>query len=284
MKLTTIALIAGRLLGIAGTLLVLLALTWPWMTLRISGRLGRPVELQLSFSGSDITALAAPTVALAPKLNDAIDVIIESDRSASRGLDPIREQLAQMQRTAGLASAWIAAIWLPPIIALVLALVLLITNGELRFRRGIGAALGFVALLSLIIFIVTRLRIDAVLAQLRAIPSLSTMFDTLDLAGVEISLRAESGVTSAAIFAALVFLGGLIECILPLRALVRSDMTMPAVLPLGVPALQTAGVAAESAFAASAAPTAGERLPCVKCGRPLPLGSRFCGGCGTQQA
>lgn len=285
MKPITIALVAGRLLGVIGALLVVLALTWPWMTLKISSSFGRPAELQLSFSGGDITALAAPTAALAPKLSDAIDTLIESDRSASVALAPIREQLASMQRAGSLTVAWIAAIWLPPIIALVLAALLLITNGELRFRRGIGAALVLLALISLGVLIATRLRIDGVLAQLRATPALSNMFDALDQSGVEISLRSESGVTSAALLAALVFIGGLIELILPLPALARLSPAASPALSLGMPALQTAPAAefAHSMPTAPAAPATDDRIPCVECGRPLPLGSRFCGGCGTQQ-
>jgi hypothetical protein len=285
MKPTTLALIAGRLLGMIGALLVVLALTWPWMTLRLSSSVGRPTELQLSFSGSDITALAAPTAALAPKLSDMIDTLIESDRSAGIALAPIREQLTPIQRAGSLTAAWIAAIWLPPIIALVLAALLLITNGELRFRRGVGAALIVLTLISLAVLIATRLRIEGMLAQLRAMPALSPMFDSLDQTGIEISLRSESGVTSAALFAGLVLIGGLIELILPLHALTWLNTAIPAPLPLGAPALQTAPAAefAHSAPTAPAAPAAGERIPCVECGRPLPLGSRFCGGCGTQQ-
>jgi hypothetical protein len=286
MKPTTIALVIGRLLGVIGALLVVLALTWPWMTLKISSSVGRPAELQLSFSGGDMTALAAPTAALAPKLSDAIDTLIEADRSASIALAPLRAQLAPMQRAGSLTIAWIAAIWLPPIIALVLAALLLITNGELRFRRCIGAALVLLALISLIVLIATRLRIDGILAQLRATPAMSTLFDSLDQSGVEISLRSESGVTSAALFAALVLIGGLIELILPLSALARFSTTVPAALSRGMPALRTAPAAefAHSMPTAPAAPPTEDRIPCVECGRPLPLGSRFCGGCGTQQA
>ena len=287
MKPTTMALVAGRLLGIIGALLVVLALTWSWMTLRLSSSLGRPTELQLSFSGGDITALAASTAALGPKLSNAIDTLIESDRSAGIVLAPIREQLAPMQRAGSLTAAWIAAIWLPPIIALVLATLLLITNGELRFRRGVGAALVVLALISLAVLIATRLRIDGMLAQLRAMPALNNMFESLDQAGVEISLRSESGVTSAALFTALILLGGLVELILPLRAQAWLSPAAQPALPLGMPALQTSAASAEFAHSmptAPAIPPAGDRMPCIECGRPLPLGSRFCGGCGTQQA
>jgi hypothetical protein len=186
-----------------------------------------------------------------------------------------------MQRAGSLTKAWIAAIWLPPIVALVLASLLLLTSGQLRFRRGVGAAVALLALISLIVLISTRLRIDGMLAQLRATPALSNMFDSLDQTGVEISLRRESGVTSAALFAAMILLGGLAELILPLPSLARHSTAPTAALPLGMQALQPIPAAAELA---PGAPAAGDRSPCIECGRPLPLGSRFCGGCGTQQA
>jgi hypothetical protein len=95
MKPTTIALVAGRLLGVVGALLVVLALGWPWMTLRLNSRFGRPAELQLTLSGGDITALAAPAAALAPKLSDAIDTLIEAERSASIVLAPFASNWRQ---------------------------------------------------------------------------------------------------------------------------------------------------------------------------------------------
>jgi hypothetical protein len=63
MRPIALALILGRLLAICGAALVLLALTWPWMTLRLRGGIGQPQEFLFTFSGSDIIALAAADVA-----------------------------------------------------------------------------------------------------------------------------------------------------------------------------------------------------------------------------
>lgn len=278
------ALVIGRLLAVLCMLLLLLALTWPWAMLRV-GNPALQQELPFSFSGADITALASADAALAPKLIAAIDDISRFDRSARRDLDPIRDQLAQMQRASSLIFAWVAAIWVSPLVALVLALVLLITNGGLRFRRGFGAAIGVMALISLVALLLTKMRIDGVMAQFRAIPALSDMFDSLDRSGIDVSLRVENGITSALIFAALGIVGGLIESILPLHLTAPAHGSTLAMQPISAPVLQAAGAPVEiAAFTPSPiVEPAGERIQCVQCGRSLPARARFCGGCGAQQ-
>jgi hypothetical protein len=280
------ALLIGRLFAVLGAGLLLLALTWPWITLRMDSP-GLPEELRLSLSGGDVVALGAAYAAMTPNLDNLLGQMsqIEPQLSTDRTFRQIKRQIEAEREDAPLIAAWVAALWAPPVVVLVLALTLLITNGGLPFRRGFGGALMLVALLSLITLFLTRMGIERVLPALRANPGLADMFDALDSSRIDISLRADSGMTGALIFGALMLVGGLAELVLPLGAIARAFTSAPAPLQSPAPALQAVGLPVVDPVGAPFAggePARGQ-VACVQCGRSLVAGSRFCGGCGARQ-
>jgi hypothetical protein len=295
MKPIPFMLIASRLLATVSAIMIVLALTWPWTTLRLSSTdLGPDLgpEMHFSFSGSDLSTMGAVYAALSPKLADLAGRVSKAEPSltSDRTFRQVRDQLEAGQQNAQFIAIWLVAMWALPIIAATLALVLLVTNGVLRFRRGFGAALAIMALLTLVALVITKWRIDGLLPQLRANPGLSDAFDALDRANVTLSLQTEQAVTLALLFAALLLLGGIVELLLPFPSLLRSHRMLPL---HSAPALQGAGASLEmpvsmpaTAPAVLIAPrieTSGPRAACVACGRSLPVGAKFCGGCGSRQ-
>ena len=88
------ALLIGRLFAVLGAGLLLLALTWPWITLRMDSP-GLPEELRLSLSGGDVVALGAAYAAMTPNLDNLLGQMsqIEPQLSTDRTFRQIKRQI-----------------------------------------------------------------------------------------------------------------------------------------------------------------------------------------------
>jgi hypothetical protein len=296
----TIILTVGRILALLGAVLLLLAMSRPWMTVTITNDMaarqvgdvgGAPIaqalprELHIAMSGSELSSFAAFNIALAPKLVYAIDqftTMVSNLTGDPRVARQLREQLDNVQSARTALVAALIGLWQLPVAAITLASVLLVSNTTLRFRRGFGGLIVLIGIVSLVTLVLIRLRIDSIMPLIRDNRDVRAALDNLEDAGIAVRIQSESGLTQAPVYALLLLLGGLTEALLPLglrTAPAPAVPNLPALQLPGAPPLQSAsGIAA---FEATATPRIVAQGACPTCGSPTLPTAHFCKSCGT---
>jgi hypothetical protein len=292
MKSGTVSLLIGRVIAVLGSLLLLWSLTQPWVTLEMSSYTASVPDVRISLSGNEFSTLAASSAAVVALVADTADLLDEiiTDPVSRR---QVRDQIDGMEQVVTGLWAWLTIVWALPIVTAVLAIVLLLSGRTLRFRRGFGAALGLIALTSLVTLAVTGNRVDNALEVVRENPAMRDALEAAERLDIALDVRTESGLRTAPLFALMIVLGGLAELVLPLSEQLRARLRMP--VTLNAPALQPAAAGAIRVPGTPAVSPAeidrgdlgsdsGEtRAMCPQCGKALVSGARFCGSCGMRQ-